>query len=82
VYRAIFLDFCEIWTFDDDILKSSFWLFLVRNCRYVVLSRFGDSWLLLSQVVTTIKVSFALLIKTMELGLETIKLVRRHIVLV
>jgi hypothetical protein len=69
------LVFCEIWTFDDDILKSSFWLFFVRNCKYVVLSRFSDSWLLLNQVFTAIRVSFTLLIKTMDLGLATIKLV-------
>jgi hypothetical protein len=57
------------------MLKSSFWLFFVRNCKQVVLLKFGDSKLFLNHSLTLAKTIFNLLANSIELGLLIRRLV-------
>jgi len=61
--------------FINVIFGSSFWLFFVQNCKYVVLLRFKDNKLFLNHSLTSVRTLFNLLANSVGLGLVIIKLV-------
>jgi len=65
--------------FINVIFGSSFWLFFVQNCKYVVLLRFKDNKLFLNHSLTSVRTLFNLLANSVGLGLVIIK---QHITLI
>jgi hypothetical protein len=61
--------------FSNIIFESGIWLFFVRNCKQVVLSRFRDNRLFLNHSLTSAKILLSLLANSVGLGLLIMKMV-------
>ena len=66
-----------IWFFNNIIFESIIWLFVVRNCMYVVLLGFSDSRLFLNHSLTSAKTVFSLFANCIGLVLLTF-ILRAH----